>query len=48
MVMTEDLHSLIHQITIEHLLFARNFAVKKIIFARKKKNIDPAFMESTV
>lgn len=48
MVMTEDLHSLIHQITIEYLLFARNFAIKKIIFARKKKDIDLAFMESTV
>lgn len=48
MVMTECHHSFIHQIIIEHLLRARNFAVKKLIFAIKKIAMDPAFMAFTV
>lgn len=46
--MTECHHSFIHQIIIEHLLHARNFAVKKLIFTIRKKDMDPAFMEFTV
>lgn len=46
--MTEGLLSFIHQIIVENLLCARNFSIKKKMFAMKNTNVDPAFMEFPV